>query len=146
MSDEVSADELPVEEFGFPGPLRDRLVAAIMSGGKTATSGLLADYQHHGDPLPVVGDRGAVADSAGRRVAVIETTAVDIIPIRDVTEEFARAEGEGFATVAHWREAHENFWRSEEMVAALGGRAPDIDDDTLIIAQRFRLIENLPRA
>jgi uncharacterized protein YhfF len=30
-------------EFGFPGPLRDRLVDAVLSGVKTATSSLLAD-------------------------------------------------------------------------------------------------------
>lgn len=30
-------------EFGFPGPLRDRLVNTVLSGVKTATSLLLAD-------------------------------------------------------------------------------------------------------
>lgn len=143
MSDDL---DLPVEEFGFPGPLRDRLVTAILSGEKTATSGLLADYEHHGEPLPQVGARGAVVDSHGRRVAVIETTAVDVVPIRDVTVDFARAEGEGFTTVAEWREAHEAFWLSAEMVAALGGNAPVIDDDTLIIAQHFRLVSPPPSA
>lgn len=137
------SDDLPVEEFGFPGPLRDRLVAAILSGAKTATSGLLADHEHHDEPLPQAGARGAVVDSKGRPVAVIEYTAVDVIPIRAVTEDFARAEGEGFTTVAQWREAHETFWRSPEMAAALGGKSPTIDDDTLIVAQHFRLIETL---
>jgi hypothetical protein len=30
-------EELPVAEFGFPGPLRDQLVAAILAGTKTTT-------------------------------------------------------------------------------------------------------------
>jgi len=43
-------DELPVIEFAFPGPLRDRLVAAIESGTKTSTSSLLREYDVGGDP------------------------------------------------------------------------------------------------
>src|ERR1700680_52842 len=33
----MSAEDLPVAEFAFPGPLRDRLVAAIVAGAKTTT-------------------------------------------------------------------------------------------------------------
>jgi uncharacterized protein YhfF len=47
--------ELPVAEFGFPGPLRDALVAAILDGRKTATTGMLAAYELAGEPLPGTG-------------------------------------------------------------------------------------------
>jgi hypothetical protein len=30
-------------EFGFPGPLRDQLVGAILAGTKTSTTGLVVD-------------------------------------------------------------------------------------------------------
>lgn len=43
---------MPVAEFAFPGPLRDQLVAAILSGTKTTTSALLAGYGPD-EPLPV---------------------------------------------------------------------------------------------
>jgi uncharacterized protein YhfF len=56
--------ELPAFEFAFPGPLRDRLVAAVLDGSKTTTSGLLQDYEIDGEPLPVAGSRAAVIDSA----------------------------------------------------------------------------------
>lgn len=36
---------LPKAEFAFPGPLRDQLVAAILDGSKTSTTGLVADYE-----------------------------------------------------------------------------------------------------
>jgi hypothetical protein len=39
----MPADDLPVAEFSFPGPLRDQLVAAILVGAKTTTTGLVAD-------------------------------------------------------------------------------------------------------
>jgi hypothetical protein len=41
----------------LPGPLRDRLVAAIVAGAKTTTSGLVADYEHENEPLPRPGLR-----------------------------------------------------------------------------------------
>jgi hypothetical protein len=43
-SDPVSPAEpaaLAKAEFVFPGPLRDRLVAAILDGSKTTTTGLV---------------------------------------------------------------------------------------------------------
>jgi uncharacterized protein YhfF len=129
-------DGLPVAEFAFPGELRDRLVAAILSGEKTSTSTLLADYEQDGEALPQVGQRDVVVDSAERPVAVIEITEVRVLPIRDIDLGFAREEGEGFQSVAEWREAHESFWASF---------LPDVrvDDETLVVAERFRLVERL---
>jgi uncharacterized protein YhfF len=137
--------DLPVAEFGFPGPLRDALVAAILDGRKTATTGMLAAYELAGEPLPQPGLREAVVDSAGQLVAVIETTAVRLLPAGDVDLAHALAEGEGHTSVADWRAAEERFWHSPEVRAELG---PDftVRDDTLVVAQAFRLAEVLPAA
>jgi uncharacterized protein YhfF len=51
----MTAGDLPVIEFAFPGPLRDQLVAAILTGEKTTTTGLLADYERENEPLPATG-------------------------------------------------------------------------------------------
>ena len=99
----MPADDLPVAEFAFPGPLRDQLVAAILAGEKTTTTGLVADYEHENDPLPAPGLRQVVVDSAGRGVAVIETTAVRVIRLAEVDLDHALGEGEGFTSVAQWR-------------------------------------------
>ena len=133
-------DDLPVMEFAFPGPLRDQLVAAILAGDKTTTSGLVADYEHEGDPLPRPGERHTVIDSAGNRVAVIETTAVRVIRLADVDLAHAVGEGEGYTSVAEWRAGHERFWRSAEYRAALGDPGFTVSDDTLMVAQSFRLL------
>ena len=132
-------EDLPVAEFAFPGPLRDQLVAAILAGAKTTTTGLVADYEHEGDPLPWAGLRQAVTDSAGNRVAVIETTAVRVIRLADVDLAHALGEGEGFTSVAGWRAGHEQFWHSAEYRAALGDPGFTVDDETLVVAQAFRL-------
>ncbi|MBH0242395.1 RNA-binding protein, partial [Streptomyces cavourensis] len=57
----------PLKPFllAFPGPLRDRLVAAVLSGEKVSTSGLLAEYELEQEELPPVGERSALIDSEG---------------------------------------------------------------------------------
>jgi uncharacterized protein YhfF len=134
---------LPVSHFAFPGPLRDRLVAAVLSGEKTATSSLLREYDEPGEAPPEVGSRSVVVDSAEQPVCVIETTEVRVLPLDQVDEQFARDEGEGFDSVAEWRAAHEEFWRSAEMRAALGGVDVELADDTLVVAERFRVVERI---
>jgi uncharacterized protein YhfF len=131
---------LPVAEFAFPGPLRDRLVAAVLSGAKTATCGLLREYEDPGDALPEPGSRSVVVDSALRPVCVIETTEVRVQRLDQVDEQFARDEGEGFESVAEWRAAHDSFWQSAEMRKALG-EPIEVDDGTLVVAERFRVVE-----
>jgi uncharacterized protein YhfF len=138
----MPADDLPVAEFAFPGPLRDQLVAAILAGEKTTTTGLVADYEHENDPLPTPGLRQVVVDSAGRGVAVIETTGVRVIRLADADLDHALGEGEGFTSVAQWRAGHEQFWHSAEMRQALGDTAFTVGDDTLIVAHEFRLIQD----
>lgn len=110
----------PLAEFGVPGPLRDALVGAILSGSKTSTSSLVEQHTVQGASLPKVGDRSAVVDSAGQVVCEIQTTRVGVVPLGAVDLGHARAEGEGFQTVLQWREAHQNFWGSPEMRAELG--------------------------
>lgn len=136
----MPAHDLPVAEFAFPGPLRDQLVAAILAGAKTTTTGLVADYKHENEPLPGPGLRQAVVDSAGRPVAVIETTAVRVIRLADVDLNHALGEGEGYTSVAEWRAGHEQFWHSAEVRQALGDPGFTVGDDTLVVAQEFRLI------
>jgi uncharacterized protein YhfF len=135
--------KLPVAEFAFPGRLRDVLVAAILTGEKTATTALLVEYERDGDPLPEVGDRAAVVDSTGLPVAVIETTEVRVIRAGDVDLRFAIDEGEGFASVAAWRVAHEEFWHGPEMREILGEPVVRVTDDTLVVAERFELVERV---
>ena len=127
-------DELPPFELGYARTdLRRELVDAVLRGDKTATAGLRTDYAPHTDePLPEVGQRFALLDFDDRPVAVVETTEVSVVAAGDVDLEFARDEGEGFETVEDWRRAHERFWAEH-----------DIDDGTLIVAERFRLVERL---
>jgi len=133
-------NDLPVSEYAFPGPLRDQLVAAILSGEKTSTTSLVAGYELDGEPLPAVGDRALVIDSAGEPVCIEEITEVRLVRLGDVDLDHAIAEGEGFTNVADWRVGHEDFWHSAEFRAEMGDENFTVDDDTQTVLVRFRII------
>ncbi|NYT94034.1 ASCH domain-containing protein [Salinispora sp. H7-4] len=135
--------DLPLFEFAFPGPLRDRLVALVLAGDKTTTTGLRQDYEIEGEALPVAGTRAAVIDSAGRRVAVIELTEVRVSRLGDVDLDHARDEGEGDDSVAAWRAGHEKYWHGADYRGWIGDPDFTVDDDTLAVLERFRLVETL---
>lgn len=141
----MKLDDLPRMEFAFPGPLRDQLVAAILSGAKTATTGLMLEYERENETLPEVGQLLAVVDSADRRIAAIELTQVRVIRLADVDLQHALDEGEGDESVAEWRAGHEKFWHSAEVRAELGDPHFTVNDDTLVLAQRFRLVHVVGR-
>jgi uncharacterized protein YhfF len=121
-------------ELGYPRTeLRRTLVAAVLRGEKTATAGMAEDHEPHTDePLPRAGDRWSLLDFDDLPVAVVETTEVRLVPAGEIDLTFAVDEGEGFETVSDWRAAHERFWSDR-----------GIGDDTVIVAERFRVVELL---
>jgi uncharacterized protein YhfF len=126
-------DGMPVSEFGFVRtPLRRRLVELILSGEKTAGAGLVLDYEAEGEKIPEPGDLSLLLDYNDEPVAVLETTEIRVVRAADVDEQFARDEGEGFESVADWREAHERFFEDYPF-----------DDDIQVVCERFKLVKTL---
>ena len=124
--------ELPPFELGHPRTaLRRELVDAVLRGDKTATAGLLAEYEAEGEQTEPTGARCALLGYDDEPVAVVEVTESRVLPAAEIDEQFARDEGEGFETVDDWREAHERFF----------GRP--IEPETQIVAVRFRVVERL---
>ena len=142
-SESPDPEDLPSAEFMMPGPERDRLVALILDGVKTATSALLNDYTESGEPLPHVGDRSVLVDSDGRGVAVLATTDVAVTRLGDVADRQALDEGEGDMTAAQWRHTHETFWNSDEYRAGFADPDFALDDDTLVVLEHFTIAERL---
>jgi uncharacterized protein YhfF len=128
---ERTVDGMRVAEFGFVRtPLRRRLVDAILTGEKTSTTGLVADYESGGEAIPRIGERFVLLGYDDEPVAVIETIDVRLVRVRDVDLEFARDEGEGFETLEDWFDAHVQFFSPKWT----------FDADTEIIAERFKLV------
>ncbi len=136
---------LPSWGFAFPGPLRDELTALALAGTKTTTAGLLVEYELDGDAVPVAGDRSVLLDSAERPVAILETVDCPVVRLADVSDRHAIDEGEGYADTHEFRVAHERFWNGYigEIRERLGDPAFALTDDTLIVAERFRVVARL---
>lgn len=94
--------------FGDSPAMADELGELVLAGHKTATSSLLWEYDHDGEPVPEVGEHSVILDGQGRPLGIIETVEVVICPYREVDEAMAAAEGEGDRSLRHWRAAH---WR-----------------------------------
>jgi uncharacterized protein YhfF len=122
-------------EFGTAGRLRRELTDAVIHGNKRGTSGLASlDYQAENEDLEHVGEQLVVVDDDGNSVGLIEITAVDVVPFAEVSDDFARSEGEGYEAHADWAQAHRAYWER------LGA---EIDDDTPVVCVRFDLVSKM---
>ncbi|MDP9821402.1 ASCH domain-containing protein [Nocardioides massiliensis] len=124
-------DGLRALELGTPGALRQELNALVLAGRKQATAGLLSEYAEEQEPLEHVGERLALLDDDGRRVATVEVTAIEVLRFADVPWEFAAAEGEGDADLEEWRAGHRGYWERT---------GTPVTDDTAIVCVRFVLV------
>jgi uncharacterized protein YhfF len=140
----MSGVRLAPFELGTPGPMRDRLVAAVLRGEKTATSSLLAQYQEDGERLPRPGDRLVMVASDEQPVAVVEIIEVTVIALGDASLQLALDEGEGFRSVAQWRSAHERFWINEVKPELEDPEALVVGDETEVVVERFCVLEGEP--
>ncbi|MEV0191754.1 ASCH domain-containing protein [Kitasatospora purpeofusca] len=120
-------------ELGTPGGIRAELNSLVLVGRKTATTGLLALYAEESEELELPGERLALVDDDGGFVAEIEITGVEVTTFGEVTWEHARAEGEGDASLAEWREGHRGYW------SRLG---TPVQDATAVVCLAFRLVED----
>jgi uncharacterized protein YhfF/ribosome-associated protein YbcJ (S4-like RNA binding protein) len=129
-------------ELGDPGPMRDRLVASVLRGDKTATSSLEVFYTIERMPLPRPGDRSLLAGSAGERLGTVEVLDVAVPRLADVGDDVAVAEGEGFRDAAEWRSAHEHYWEGFADAVRSHLRDPgwSVGNDTPVVVEWFRLV------
>ncbi|MFG1742671.1 ASCH domain-containing protein [Micromonospora chalcea] len=117
--------------LGTPGELRTRLNTLVLSGVKTATAGLVQEYDDENEELEHVGERLVLVDDNDEFVAVVEVTGVEVVRFADVPWDFARAEGEGDRSIEEWREGHGAYWARQ---------GTPVTDDTRIVCLRFRLV------
>ena len=79
----------------------DEGAVLILNGTKTLTSSPFWDYPD--GKIPFIGALSVLLDGSRRPRGVVETTRVEIMPFGAITEEMARAYGEGARTVEWWR-------------------------------------------
>lgn len=112
--------------FGDTPELADELAGLVVAGFKRATCWSVTEGE-----LTQVGKRMVVLDGKGRPVAVIETVELTQRRFDQVDAQFAHDEGEGDRSLAHWREAHRNYFT----------RRKNFAPDMLLWCERFRVVE-----
>ena len=68
-------------------------------------------------------------------LCIIETTAVDVAPFEEVSEDFANTEGEGDGSLESWRRNHTAFFAGE---CARLGRTQS--QRMLVVCERFKVV------
>jgi uncharacterized protein YhfF len=110
--------------------------ALILNGTKTLTSSPFWDYPD--GKIPFVGALGVLLDGSRRPRGIVETTRVEIMPLAAITEEMARAYGEGDRTVEWWRRVMGAFYR-----ASAARHSEVLTDDTPHIWEWFAVVRRL---
>lgn len=117
------------------GDAPDELAALTLQGAKTATASLHTLYAIDGEALPQAGDFSVVLDFRDEAVCIIRTTAVRILPFREVDERQACLEGEGDRSLAWWRRVHEAFFRRELASCKLV-----FTEDVAVVCEEFEVV------
>ncbi|WP_299520255.1 ASCH domain-containing protein [uncultured Serinicoccus sp.] len=156
------SDTLPPPAWSFGDEddpaTADRLLELVLDGRKTATASAYRDYEEEarqrgagpaddmaGDTLtragvgldlalPEPGLLSIILDGAGQPRALVRITDVEVCRFADVTEEHARLEGEGDESLEQWRAVH------REAFAATAPHGEPVDDDTLVVLERFEVL------
>jgi uncharacterized protein YhfF len=131
----LPASAPPAWGFGDSAEMADELGALVIDGTKTATAGLVWEYEAEGAPLPQPGAYEIVLDGRGEPWCILEYTKVETRPFDEVDGRFAALEGEGDGTLTWWREAH---WRYFSRRCAVIAREPD--ERMPVSCEEFRVV------
>lgn len=113
----------------------NELAELVVNETKKATASLYLSYEHDGDKIPEVGDLSVIINWDGVAQCIIQTTNIDIVPYKNVSEEFAATEGEGDKSLEYWKRAHWNYFGREMKALAL-----EPTEDMLVICEKFEVV------
>jgi uncharacterized protein YhfF len=119
-------------QMGDSPELASTLADLIKKGIKTASCGSYASYQQE-ESAPGMGSYNIILDGHSVPVCVIRLVSMRLVRFCDVTEEFARKEGEGDLSLEYWQREHQRFFTREG----------HFSEDMELIAEEFEVVERL---
>lgn len=119
-------------QMGDSPELANELADLIKKGIKTASCGSFASYQQE-DPAPKIGSYNIILDGQNVPVCVTRLVSMRLVRFCDVTEAFARKEGEGNLSLEYWQKEHQRFFTREG----------HFSEDMELIAEEFEVVEVL---
>ena len=120
------------DAFQF-GALADWLADLVVEGKKTSTTWAFVFYELEKEAIPQAGEYYIVLNGQDVPVADIQIQSVEVVPMNEVTEGFALAEGEG--DYRFWWEAHEKFFTE-----ALKEYDKEFLPEMLVVCERFEKV------
>lgn len=115
------------------GASADWLADLVVEGKKTATTSGYVFYELEKEALPQAGEYYIVLNGVEEPVAVIQIQSVEVMPMNEVTEEFALSEGEG--DYRFWWDVHEKFFTE-----LLKEYDKEFSPNMLVVCERFKKV------
>lgn len=119
-------------QMGDSPELASELADLIKKGIKTASCGSFASYQQE-ESAPKIGSYNIILDGQSIPVCVIRLVSMQLVRFCDVTEEFARKEGEGDLSLEYWQKEHQRFFTREGYFS----------EEMELITEEFEVVELL---
>lgn len=119
-------------QMGDSPELASELADLIKKGIKTASCGSFASYQQE-ESAPRIGSYNIILDGQNVPVCVIRLVSMRLVRFCDVTEAFARKEGEGDLSLEYWQKEHQRFFTREG----------HFSEDMELITEEFEVVEML---
>lgn len=94
-------------------------------------------YESDLEPMPTVRHLQVVTDWNGNPTSIIETVSVSECKFSEVTEEFAKEEGEGDKSLCWWRKAHWEFFSIECKELGI-----EPSEDMQLVLERFKVVHS----
>jgi uncharacterized protein YhfF len=110
-------------------------VKLVMKGIKKATSLSLLGLQSRKESLPKIGDFMVITDWSGTAKCIVKTTTVKLKPFFSIDEDYAKKEGEGDKSLAHWKKTQWDFYTRE---LEKFNRLPR--ESTIVVCQEFEKV------
>ena len=85
--------------------------------------------------MPKENELSIILDSKENAICIIETTKVEVIPFKEVSEDHAYKEGEGDKSLAYWRQVHEDCFAEWLREAGL-----TFTPDSKVVLEEFRKV------
>ncbi len=99
-------------QVGDSPELASELADLIKKGIKTASCCSFSSYQQE-KFAPRIGSYNIILDGQNTPVCVIRLISMRLVCFCDVTEAFARKEGEGDLSLKYWQKEHQRFFTCE---------------------------------
>ena len=129
----IQEEEIEYKDAFQFGASADWLADLVVEGKKTATTSGYVFYELEKEAIPQAGEYYIILNGQEEPVAVIQIQSVEVVPMNEVTEEFALAEGEG--DYRFWWEAHEKFFTE-----LLKEYDKEFSANMLVVCERFKKV------